>query len=119
IAGGFAITRWVWPGGLGSLGYLLAASLAVGSGLALSSCTFFLALLLWGPSRGAAVAADLALLMASVALAWLGRRGTTVVDETVGGTPDVEGRATEIVLSALLGVSLTTARGGLLLLSRG
>jgi hypothetical protein len=118
IGAGFAITRWVWPGRLRGSGYMLAASLAVGSGLALSSCTFFLAMLLWGPSRGAAVAADLALLIGSVALAWLGRPATGTVEDTeAAAAPALEGRGTRMALPGLLALSLTTAVLGFLLLS--
>jgi hypothetical protein len=119
VGAGFAVTHWVWPdAGARPSRHLLRASLAVGCGLALSSCAFFLATVAWGPSRHVAVSADLALLVGAVALAWLGRRRSGASRETgAGAALPVEARGTRTALRVALGVTLAAAVAAFLLLS--
>jgi hypothetical protein len=67
---GWLLVGALWPAsGRGVAWLVLRLSLAIGLGLGVSSCALFVVLLVAGPSRGGAIAADVALLAG--ALVWL------------------------------------------------
>jgi hypothetical protein len=90
-------------------------SLAVGCGLGLSSCAFFLALLLLGSSRHVAVTADVVVLAGTLALAWSACRASGGGRTSPPRAASTEGSWTPLRVAA--GVSLVAAVGTLVLLS--
>jgi hypothetical protein len=116
---GAFVLHGIWPdvGPSGSR-RLLKGSLAVGCGLALSSCGFFLAVVLWGASPKVAVTTDVALLLAAAAFGLArrrpaGGRGWAVPD---GAALSGTGEWTRL-LRVVVGMALVAAVGVFVLLS--
>jgi hypothetical protein len=104
---GFAVTTWLWRGGIRSVPLgILVASLAVGLGFGLSSCSVFLSLVLFdGIGRGLVVT-DLAFLggLGAVALVHAARsrpRGPAPVAGSVAS-----GSAVTLALAGAFGLSV-------------
>jgi hypothetical protein len=105
---GYAAVFAIWPGPVRwmSAEGLLRSSLAVGLGFGISACALFLAMLVLGPSRPAAVGMDLALL---TLLAWAARRRAVGHGESVlppHPSPARLDRAVGLSALALLAVAL-------------